>query len=177
MPIGIGAGAAIAGIAGAGAAVTSGVINSRAAHHASDVQVNYDNQALADARAQRAREQGIQDSQRAAYDGWLNGGTIGQLRAYVNGSPGIANQPQMPGPAPLQPAPATATSTALAPQTATIAQLRAGQPPVGGAGAPAGPMGQATVTLRSPDGSERQTFAANDPKVQSYIAKGAVRIS
>lgn len=163
MPIGIGAGAAIAGIAGAGAAVTSGVINSRAAHHAADVQSNYDNQALADARQQRARTEAAQARGEAAYNDWLHSGAAGQLGSMITSSrpqasaaPGMPSQPPIPSQAPMAPPP----------QTQTIAQMRQ---PV--------PNATAMVTLVSPDGGETRRFRTGDPAIETYLAKGARRVA
>lgn len=56
MPIGIGAGTAIAGIAGAGAAATGAVISSKASGHAADLQTSAANHA-ADVQAKSAADQ------------------------------------------------------------------------------------------------------------------------
>lgn len=175
IPLAIAAGTAIGSIGAA-------KIQSNSAHHAADVQSDYDNQALADARAQRTRDQQLQDAQIARqkqgdadYAAWLNGGTIGQLRAAVQGSHGYSDQPQMPGPAAPAPSGAAAISQPLTSGMTTIGQLRNAAGGTQGPGVASGPIGQ-MVTLRSPKGEVKQ-FAADDPNIPSYLQRGAMRVA
>lgn len=84
MPIGIGAGAAIAGIVGGGAAVTGAVINSRSAHNAADVTASAATNA-ADLQAQ-ASQQALDFQKEQAENAYQNNeasrqGNYGQFAA------------------------------------------------------------------------------------------------
>jgi hypothetical protein len=71
MPIGIGAGTAIAGIVGGGAAITAGAINAHAAGNAADDQLKANEDALQAQQANQAyANQVAETNRRANYDQW-----------------------------------------------------------------------------------------------------------
>lgn len=152
MPIATSTALIIGGIASAASHAAAAKIQANSANKAANIQADYGNQALADARTQRAREQQIQDQQRAEYDAWRNSAAMQLGVSLRGGAPTATTQPA----APISGQPTT-----------TMAQMRATPTTA------SGPMGQAMVMLQSPDGTTTRSFAATDPRVQHYTSLGA----
>ncbi len=113
MPIGIGAGTAIAGIVGGGAALASGALqshaagnaadlNTQAANHAADVQAQSARDALAFQRQQAAQDfNNAQAASRGNYDQWAaRQGRLSTLGQMVGQKPFV-----IPAYVPMQQAP------------------------------------------------------------------------
>lgn len=119
-----------------------------AANRAADIQSQYANRALDWSQQQYGRA-------RDEYGAWLNGGEVAQLGALLKALP---QTPQ--------------TFSPRGPQTMTMNQMRsAGSGQTPGAAAN-GPM----VTLQAPTG-ETEQFAANDPRIQQHLDRGARRVA
>jgi hypothetical protein len=182
MPIGVGAGAAIAGLAGAGAAVTGGILSSKATSNAADLQTQAANHA-ADVQAQSAAntlafnqqqaQQAFNNAQ-AAQQGNYNQWAAKEGRLSTLGQQ-IGMQPfQIPAYVPLQQAPTmvaptgtqNASATPVDTQNPNVTTMGAAMNPTTPAASPPAPAA-GTVTLRNQYGQMKQV-----PQGQASVWQG-----
>lgn len=184
MPIGVGTGAAIAGLAGAGAAVTGGILSSKgagnaadlqtqAANHAADVQAQSAKDALAFQKQQAAQDlANAQSAQQGNYNQWAAKqgrlSTLGQM---------VGLQPfQIPAYVPIQDATTQPSASATTPTAAATPPPDTQNPNVTTMGAamnPASTQGQSgaapsgMITLRNQYGQMKQV-----PQQQASVWQG-----
>ena len=181
MPIGIGAGTAIAGIVGGGAAITSGILQSKATGNAADLQTQAANHA-ADVQAQSAANtlafqqqqaqqafNNAQAAQQGNYNQWAaKEGRLSTLGQMVGSKPFA-----IPAYVPLQQAPPiaaptgtqNASTTPSDTQNPNVTTMGAAVTSTPGPASTAAPAGM--VTLRNQYGQMKQV-----PQGQASVWQG-----